>query len=86
MIKSRRMRWTGRVARTREERNAYSIVVGEPKGTRPLETPRCMWEDNIQMDLREIEWGGIDWIYKYLVQDRDRWRALVNTAMYIRVP
>jgi hypothetical protein len=58
--------------------------VGKPEGKRPLERPRLRWEDNIKMDLREIEWGGMDWID--LAQDRDQWRALVNTEMNLRVP
>jgi hypothetical protein len=51
--------------------------VGKPEGKRPLGRPRCRWEDNIKMDVREIGWGGMDWIN--LAQDRDRWRALVST-------
>jgi hypothetical protein len=51
---------------------------------RPLGGPRCRWKDNIKMDLREILWGGMDWIY--LAEDRDQWRALVNTVMNLRVP
>jgi hypothetical protein len=78
------MRWTGHVARTEEKRNAYRILVGKPEGKRPLGRPRRRWEDNIKMDLREIGWGGTDWID--LAQDRDQWRALVNTVMNIRVP
>jgi hypothetical protein len=70
MIKSRRIRWAGHVARMGETRNAYRILVGEPGGSRPLGTPRCRWVDNIKMDLREIGWGGMDWIVP--VQDRDQ--------------
>jgi hypothetical protein len=81
MIKSRRMRWSGHVARIGAERNAYRILVEKPEGKRPLGRPRRRWVDN---DLREIEWGGTDWIY--LAQDRDQWRALVNTIMKLRVP
>jgi hypothetical protein len=58
--------------------------VGKPEGKRPLERPRCRWVDNIKMDLREIGWDGTNWID--LAQDRDQWRALVNTVMNIRVP
>jgi hypothetical protein len=65
-------------------RNAYGILVGKPEGKRPLERSRCRWVDNIKMDLREIGWDGIDWID--LAQDRDQWRALVNTVMNLRVP
>jgi hypothetical protein len=68
----------------REKRNAYRILVGKPEGKRPLGRPRRRWEDNIRIDLREIGWGGMDWID--LAQDRDQWRALVNTVMNLRVP
>jgi hypothetical protein len=57
---------------------------GKPEGRRPLGRPRCRWEDNIKMDLREVGWGGMDWIN--LAQDKDRWRALVYTVMNLRVP
>jgi hypothetical protein len=67
-----------------EKRNAYRILVGMPEGKRPLGRPRRRRVDNIKMDLREIEWDGIDWIY--LVQNRDQWRALVNTVMNLGVP
>jgi hypothetical protein len=83
IIKSKRMRWAGHVARMGEKRNAYRILVGEPKGKRPLGRPRRKWEDNIRMDLRQIGWGGMDWID--LAQDRDQWRALVNAVMNVRV-
>jgi hypothetical protein len=65
-----------------KKRNAYRILVGKPEGKRPLETPCRRWEDNIKMNLREIGWGGIDWID--LAQDREQWRALVNTVMNLR--
>jgi hypothetical protein len=83
VIKARRMRWAGHVARKGEVRDAY-ILVGRPEGRRPLGRPRRRWEDNIEMDLREIGFGDMDWIH--LAQDRDRWRALVNTVMNLRVP
>jgi hypothetical protein len=67
-----------------ERRNAYRILVGKPEGKRPLERPRRGWVDNIKMDLREIGWDGVYWID--LAQDRDQWRALVNTVMNLRVP
>jgi hypothetical protein len=67
-----------------EKRNAYRILVGKPEGERPLGRPRCRWVDNIKMDLRETGWDGVDWID--LAQDRDQWRALVNTVMNRRVP
>jgi hypothetical protein len=62
MIKSRRMRWAGHVARMGETRNAYRILVGKPEGRRPLGRPRRRWVDNIKMHLREIGWDGMDWI------------------------
>jgi hypothetical protein len=83
VIKSKRMRWAGHVARMREKRNAYRLV-GMPEGKRPLGRPRRRWVDNIRMDLVEVGWGDVDWIG--LAQDRDRWRALVNAVMNLRVP
>jgi hypothetical protein len=67
-----------------EKRNAYRISVGKPKGRNQLGRRRRRWEDNVRMDLREIGWDGEDWID--LAQDRDQWRALVNTIMNLRVP
>jgi hypothetical protein len=58
--------------------------VGKPEGKRPLGRTKRRWEDNIKMDLREIRWDGMDWID--LAQDRDQWRALLNTVMNLRVP
>jgi hypothetical protein len=84
IIKSRRMRWEGHVACTRAKRNVYRILVGKPEGKRPLGRPRRRWEDNIKIDLRVIGWGSTDWID--LAQDRDQWRAIVNTAMNLMVP
>jgi hypothetical protein len=84
LIKSRRMRWTGHVARMGEKRNAYRILVGKPEGNRPLGRPRRRWVDNIKIDLREIGWDAMDWID--LAQNRDQWRALVNTEMNLPVP
>jgi hypothetical protein len=72
------------VMRMGEVRGAYNILVGRPEGRRPLGTPRRRWEDRIKMDLREIGFGDVDWIH--WAQDRDRWRALVNTVMNLRVP
>jgi hypothetical protein len=83
VIKARRMRWVGHVARVREVRGAYNILVGRPEGRKPLGRPRYRWEDN-KMNLMEIGFGGVDWIH--LAQDRDRWRALVNTVINLRVP
>jgi hypothetical protein len=84
MIKSRRKRWAGQVVRMGETRNAYMILVEKPKGKSPLGRTRRRWVDNIKMDLTEIGWDGVDWIE--LAQDRDQWRALVNTVMNLRVP
>jgi hypothetical protein len=67
-----------------EVRGAYNILVGRPEGRRPLGRPRRRWEDNIKMDLGKIGFGDADWIH--LAQDRDRWRALVNTVMNLRIP
>jgi hypothetical protein len=83
VIKQRRMRWAGHVARVGEKRGAYSILVGRSEGRRPLGRPRRRWEDNIKMDLQEVGWG-MDWAE--LAQDRDRWRVLVNAVMNLRVP
>jgi hypothetical protein len=84
VIKARRMRWAGHVARMGEVRGAYNILVGRPEGRRPLGRPRRRWEDNIKMEIREIRFGDLDWIH--WAQDRDRWRALVNKVMNLRVP
>jgi hypothetical protein len=67
-----------------EVRGAYNILVGRPKGRRPLGRPRRRWEDNIKMDLREIGFGDVDWIN--LAEDRDRWWVLANTVMNFWVP
>jgi hypothetical protein len=84
MIKARRMRWAGHVARMGEMRGAHNILVDKPEGRRLLGRPRRRWEDNIKMDLREVGFGDVDWIR--LAQDMDRWRAVVNTVMNLRVP
>jgi hypothetical protein len=82
-IKSRRIRWAGHMASMGKGRNVCRVLVGKPKGKRPLERPRRRWEDGIKMDLREIGWEGVEWIH--LAQDRDRWRAVVNAVMNLRV-
>jgi hypothetical protein len=84
MIKSRRMRWAGHEAQMREKRNAYRIFVGKPEGKRTLGRPRRRRVNNIKMVLSEIGWDDMDWIG--LAQDRDQWRALVNTVMNLRFP
>jgi hypothetical protein len=66
-----------------EKRNDYRILVGKPEGKRPLARPRRSWVDHIKMDLREIGWDGVDWTDR--AQNRDRWRALVNTVLSLRV-
>jgi hypothetical protein len=67
-----------------EKRNPYRILVGKPEGKRPLGTSRRRWVDNIKIVLREIGWGGMDWID--LAQDKNQWRALVNAVFNLRVP
>jgi hypothetical protein len=69
-----------------KKRNSYRILVGKPEGKGPLGRPRCRWVDNIKMDLTVSErgWDGMDWID--VAQDRDQWRALLNTEMNLRVP
>jgi hypothetical protein len=84
IMKSRRMRWTGHVARTREKRNVYRLLVGNPEGKRPLGTPRRRWVHNIRMYFVEVGWRDVDWID--LVQDRERLRALVNPVLSLRDP
>jgi hypothetical protein len=76
MVRARSTNW--------EKRNAYRILVGKREGKRPLGRPRRRQVDNIEMDIREIRWGGLDWID--LAWDRDLWMALVNTVINLRVP
>jgi hypothetical protein len=83
MIKSRRMKWAGHVARMGEGRDVYRVLVGRPEGKRPLGRPRRRWEDNIKMDLTEIGIDGANWIR--LAQDRVQWRVFVN-MVNLRVP
>ena len=84
VIKSRRMRWAGHVARMGEERGVYRVLVGKLEGKRPLGRPRRRWVDNIRMDLQEVGCRCMDWIG--LAQDRDRWRTLVSAVMNLQVP
>jgi hypothetical protein len=74
MIKSRRMRRVGHLAHMGENRNAWKVLVGKPKGKRLLGRPRRRWEDNIKMNLRATGWGDVDWIH--LTQARNQWWAL----------
>ena len=83
VIKSRRMRWAGHVTRMGGRRVVYRVLVRKPEGKKSLGRPRCSWEDNIKMDLQEVGCGCVNWIE--LAQDRDRWRALVNAVMNLRV-
>jgi len=84
VIKWRRMRWVGHVARVDEERGLYRVLVGKPEGRSPLGKHRRRWVDNIRMDLQEVGCGYMDWIG--LAQDRDRWRTVVSAVMNLRVP
>jgi len=83
VIKPRRMRWAGHVARMGEERGVYRVLVGKVEGKRPLGRPRRRWVD-IRMDLQEVGCEYMDWIG--LAQDRDRWLTLVSAVMNLRVP
>ena len=81
---SRRLRWAGHVARMEESRSAFDILTGKPVEKRPLGRPRRRWEDNIRMELKEIGISSRNWVDS--AQDRSYWRALVNTALNLRVP
>ena len=84
MIKSRRLRWAGHVARMEERRSDFKILTGKPTGKRPLGRSRRRWEGNIRMDLEEIGINAGNWVDS--AQDRNYWRALVNAALNLRVP
>ena len=84
VIKSRRLRWAGHVARMGEERGVYRVLVGKSEGRRALGRPRRRWVDNIRMDLQEVGCVYRDWFG--LAQDRDRWRTLVSAVMNFLVP
>jgi hypothetical protein len=83
LLKSRRMRWAGHVARMGRRGTRIMLFVRKPEGKRPLGRPRRRWVDNIRMNLGEIDWSGVDWIG--LTQDRDKWRALVNSVLNLQV-
>ena len=84
LIKWRRLRWAGHVARMGEERRVHRVLMWKPEGKRPLGRPRRRWVDNIRMDLQEVGCGYMDWIG--LAQDRDRWRTLLSGVMNLLVP
>jgi murein endopeptidase len=84
IIESRRIRWAGHVTQMGEKGTGYRVLVGKQERKRPLGRPRLRWVDNIKMDLREIGWGGVDWID--MAQDRGQWRVLVNMEMDLWVP
>ena len=84
VIKSRRMRWAGHVARMGVERAVKRVLLGKPEGRRPLGRPRRRWVDSIRIALQEVVYQYMDWID--LAQDRDRWRTLVSAVMNLRVP
>jgi hypothetical protein len=84
IIKSRRMRWVGHVERMVEKRNVYRLLVGKPEGKRPLGRPGHRWLNNIRMNLVDVGWDYVDWIG--LAQDKDRWRAFVNSILNLQVP
>ena len=83
-LKSRRLRWAGHVACMEQSKNASRVLVGKPKGKRTLGRPRCRWEDNIKMDLREVGCDPGEWID--FAEDRDQWRAYVRAVMNLWVP
>jgi hypothetical protein len=84
VIKASRLRWAGHMARMGEGRGVHRVLVRKPEGKRPLGRPRCRWEDNIKLDLREIGIDGVNWIR--LAQNRVQWWAFVNTVMNVLVP
>jgi hypothetical protein len=84
VIKSRRIRWAGHVARMGGKRRfAYKVFVGKPEAKRPLGRCKHRWEDNIHTDIQDVGWGGVDWIH--VAQERDKWFAVVNAVMNLRL-
>ena len=84
VIKSRIMRWVGRVACMGESGGVYRVLVEKPEGKRPLGRPRHRWKDNIKTDLQKVGCEGMDWLD--VAQEWDRWQAFVNVLMNIQVP
>jgi len=84
VIKARRMRWRGHVARMGEKSGIYMVLVQKPEGKRPLGRPRHRWDNNIKMDLQEVGCGGMDWTE--LALDKDRWQALVSGVRNLQIP
>jgi hypothetical protein len=84
VVKARRLKWVGHVARMEEGRSAFKILTSELTGKRPFGRPRRRWEDNIRIDIQEIGINMRNWVGSS--QDRDYWRALVNSALNLRVP
>ena len=83
VIKPRTVSWAGHVSCKGNKRGAYRVLVGRPEARRPLGRPGLRWDDNIKMYLQDVGWRGVDWIA--LAEDRDRWRAVVNALMNIRL-
>ena len=84
VIKCRRLRWAGHVARFEESRDAFKILTAKPTGKRPLRRPRCRSEDNIRMDLKEIGINTRNWVDS--AQDRNYWGTLVDAELNLRIP
>jgi hypothetical protein len=84
VITSSRLRWAGRIARVRDMRNSYKILVGNLEGNRQPGRAKSRWEDVVTINLREIGCKGVDWMH--MARNRDQWRCLVNTVMNFRVP
>jgi len=84
VIQSRRISWVVHIVVMGERRGVHKILVGKPEGNRQLGGPKCRWADNIKIEVQEVGYGGMEWVE--LIQDRDRWGALVNAVMNLRVP